>query len=97
MVNRKISCIFTSLKTKKMENLLIVLRGISAGYKTIFQNEAGNYVSKQVDNFQTHTLHEGCEEFDIESRLKYELYGEYPLSLSNELDYNKNVKPAFKF
>lgn len=80
-----------------MENLLIVLRGIAAGHKTIFEDKDGKYISKQVDNFQTHSFHEGCEERDIESRLQFELYGEYPLSPSAELDYLKNVKPAFKF
>lgn len=80
-----------------MENLLIILRGIADGHKTIFQNESGDYVSKQVDNFQTHYLHEGCEEKDIESRLMFELYGEYPLSKRNKLDYEKNVKAAFRF
>ena len=77
-----------------MENLLTVLRGISVGHKTVFEDKKGNYISKQVDNFQTLSLHEGCQEKDIESRLQYELYGEYPLSPLNELDYIKNVKPA---
>lgn len=80
-----------------MENLLVILRGISVGHQTIFQDKKGNYVSKQVDNFQTHSLHKGCEEKDIEGRLQYELYGEYPLSPLNELDYLKNVKPSFRF
>lgn len=79
-----------------MENLLILLRGIAAGHETIFQDKKGNYISKQVDNPQTHSLHNGCEEKDIESRLMYELYGEFPLSTANELDYLKNIKPAFK-
>lgn len=79
-----------------MENLLIILRGISAGHKTIFQDKKGNYISKQVDNSQTHSLHKGCEEKDIESRLMYELYGEFPLSPANELDYLQNVKLAFR-
>lgn len=77
-------------------NLLIVLRGIAAGHKTIFEDKDGNYISKQVDHPQTHSLHAGCEERDIESRLIFELYGEYPLSRTQELDYIKNVKPAFK-
>ena len=78
-----------------MQNLLIVLRGISKGDKTIFQGEKGNYVAKQVDNFQTHSLHEECEERDIKSRLQFELYGEYPLSTANILDW-EIVKNAFK-
>jgi len=78
-----------------MQNLLIVLRGISKGDKTIFQQENGNYVAKQVDNFQTHSLHEGCEERNIESRLQFELYGEYPLSPANKSDW-EIVKNAFK-
>lgn len=76
------------------DNLLTVLRSIALGHKTIFEDKNGNYVSKQVDNPQTHSLHKGCTEKDIESRLKFELYGEYPLSELNELDYLKNVKPA---
>lgn len=77
--------------------LLVVLRSIAVGDKTIFQKPGGGYVSKQVDNFQTHSLHEGCEEREIESRLKYELYGEYPLSEINEVDYIQNIRPSILF
>ncbi len=77
-------------------NLLVILRSITAGYKTIFENKDGEYISKQVDHFQTHSMHEGMEEKDIESRLQFELYGEYPLSPGNEHDWLTNVRPAFK-
>ena len=77
-------------------NLLIILRAISAGENTIFENSNGEYVSKQTDDFQTHSLHKGCTEYSIESRLQFELYGEYPLSEKSLLDYEKNVRPAIK-
>jgi hypothetical protein len=79
-----------------MENLKIILRGIAEGHKTIFRNENGDYISKQVDSFQTHTLHEGFEEKDIENMLMFELYGEFPLDEKDQIDYEKNIKPAFK-
>lgn len=79
------------------DNLLIVLRGIAHGHKTIFADENDAYISKQCDTFQTKSWVEGKEEKSIESRLKYELYGEYPLSENNELDWLKNIKPAFNF
>lgn len=80
-----------------MEKLLIILRGLSVGHKTIFVDKNRNYISKQVDCFQTKGWVEGCEEVPIEDRLKFELYGEFPLSELNELDYSKNVKPCLCF
>jgi hypothetical protein len=76
-----------------MENLLIILRGIAAGHKTIYVDPNGNYISKQAEGMNT--LLVNCEEHDIESRLKYELYGEFPIS--NEVDYINFVRRAFNF
>jgi len=76
-------------------NLLVLLRSLKQGYSTVFVNEDGRYISKQVDSVQTYSLHEGCEEKTIESRLQLELYGEYPLSPLNKADW-EIVKKAFK-
>lgn len=78
-----------------MEKLLTILRGISAGHKTIFVDKDGNYISKQIDCFQTRGWLKDCEEKDIEGRLQFELYGEYPLSPSNKSDYDLNIRKAF--
>ena len=76
--------------------LLVVLRGLNAGHHTIFQGPAGDYASKQCDIPEFRHLVEGYEEKGIETRLQFELYGEYPLSHSNSVDYEKNIKPIFK-
>lgn len=78
-----------------MKNLRTILRCINAGEKTILQDIHGNYISNQVDNWQTREWLKDYEEVDIESRLKFELYGEYPLSDIDENDYLRNIKPLF--
>lgn len=39
----------------------------------------------------------GSEIKSIESRLQFELFGEYPLSEGNQQDWDRNIKGAFNF
>ncbi len=76
------------------ENIQTLLRCLKAGYNTVFETPKGEYVSIQCKNFDEN---KGLPERSIESRLQYELYGEWPLSDKDELDWIKNIKPLFKF
>ena len=67
-----------------MKNLLIVLEALAKGKKFIHEDERGNYVRKSRSSVER----------DIESRLIFELYGEYPLGPANQENYNK-IRPLF--
>jgi len=76
-----------------MQNLLVILRCLNANYKTVLQNSDGKIISPEIKNWKEA---KDYEEHDIISRLQFELYGEYPLSESNQTDFDKNVRGAFK-
>ena len=69
------------------EKIVLILRCIAAGEKTIFENENGAYFKEDG---------EGRTKRTVESRLQFELYGEYPLSPTNEIDW-LNVRASIRF
>lgn len=72
----------------KEERILTILRGIAAGNKVVFEDKNGNYSLIKCKGFESR---------EIEGRLQFELYGEYPLSENNGNDYKKNVRPSLFF
>lgn len=71
-------------------NLLVLLRSISVGFKAVYELENGDLYSilaSRPPNSEVRT---------VESRLQFELYGEYPLSDSNQGDWDRLVKHSFK-
>ncbi len=77
-----------------MENLQTLLRCLGTGDTMIFETPKGNYIAYQCKG--TSLVPIGSVERTIESRLQLELYGEYPLSESNQIDYDLRVRKAFK-
>lgn len=77
-----------------MENLQTLLRGIASGDTIVFETPKGEYISEQCKG--TSLVPKGSIEHTIESRLQFELYGEYPLSVANQLDFDQKVRAAFK-
>ena len=83
---------YTNTLTVARENMQTLLRGIAAGYTRILEDESGKYwpvASRPYLGESTVTEH------SIESRLGLELYGEWPLSTLNEVDFSV-VKASFR-
>jgi len=76
-----------------MENLQILLRCLGAGDTMIFETPKGKYVAYQCKG--TSLIPKGSVEKTIDSRLQFELYGEYPLSEKNQIDYDTKLRKAF--
>jgi len=77
-----------------MEKLQILLRGIAGGDTKVFETPKGDYIAYQCKG--TNLVPKDSVEHTIESRLQFELYGEYPLSERNLLDYYQKIRGAFK-
>lgn len=74
--------------------ILILLRGIAKGDTEILTDDRNeDYVAVQCANFNEY---KDWHKADIIERLQYELYGEFPLSYVNQVDWDMNVEPAFK-
>lgn len=74
-------------------NLLILLRLLSCGSETVFEAPDGKYIPTEFRG--SSLVPEGSEERTIESRIQFELYGEYPLSEKDQHDWDSRVKNAF--
>jgi hypothetical protein len=55
----------------------------------MFETPSGEYIAERCRG--TSLIPKGS----VESRLQFELYGEYPLSKKNQLDYEQKIRPAF--
>lgn len=77
-----------------MENLLILLRCLNHGKKEVYETPLGEYISTEAIGFIN--IPTGTELRTIESRIQFELYGEYPLSPDNFNDWHQNVKQSFR-
>ena len=84
---------YLSVKHKMVYNMKIkiLLRSLRKGETMILETPEGEYISYQCKN--TSLAPEGCVEKTIESRLQFELYGEYPLSPLDQTDFDCNIKP----
>jgi hypothetical protein len=78
------------------DNFQVLLRGLEAGDTIVLETPKGKYIAEQCKGKET-LVPKGSVEKTIESRLQYEIYGEYPLSQKNKLDWNNNVKGAFSY
>lgn len=74
-----------------MENLRKLLRGLSEGHENVFLTDDGRYI------FCRGYVPENAKEMTIESRIQFEIYGEYPLSPDNQIEWDGRVRKAFNF
>ena len=80
------------------ENLLLILRSLSCGCDVIIETPSGKYISPFAKQFNGGILvPEGSLFRDLESRLQFELYGEFPLSENNQQDWDDSIRDAFNF
>lgn len=76
-----------------MKNLQILLRCLASGDTIVFETPKGDYIAYQCKG--TTLVPKGSVERTVESRLQFELYGEYPLSERNQLDFDQKIRGAF--
>lgn len=74
-----------------LENKLILFRGIAKGDATVLVSKEGDYVAAQCKSFKGY---EDYSEMDIIGRLQYEMFGEFPLSPTNQTDWDNNISKA---
>lgn len=70
-------------------NIRVLLMCVALNRNFVHQDSNGDYHLFNKDPKGTTV--------SVENRLKYELYGEFPLSEVNQHEYENHIRPAIKF